>query len=201
MPNTKPPKGENITSWKLNILNAACSDDRVTAGEFRMLFLIVRRWNEKEHEITLSDDLIRDEVPDCKGDRTPSRNRKKLRDLGYLQYEPGDGKRGTCYEISDSQVISIEDAMDELREARKSKAKEKPVRKPRKGDRGVSLESARNPRKDDQGVSLESTLSPQRGIRAVPKEVSGETPVHTQHNILERFPRSLSRCGGVSVDP
>lgn len=107
-----------FTSWKLDILNAACVDSRLTASQFRMLARVLKGLNEDKLVTILSDDVLADEVPGFKAQSSAFRARKAIAALGYWTYVEGSGRRGTRYFISDAPVNAIEDELIIKREAR-----------------------------------------------------------------------------------
>lgn len=116
---TRSKQSAVFTSWKLDILNAASADPRITATHFRMLVHVIARTWEDKCEAIISDEELADEVPGFKVQSTCYRARVELQALGYLNFVPGRGTRATRYKISDEPVKAIKSFIDAGRQRRK----------------------------------------------------------------------------------
>lgn len=127
MAETKP-KGQSFTSWKLDLLNAACMDERLKPATFRLLMRLAEAMDDGTWErdsgvaqAYIGDDVIADEVPGFKDRHTIRDHRKALHAAGWLTYQPGRGAKATIYRITDKPANALLDRRDELREARKTR--------------------------------------------------------------------------------
>ncbi|MDN3622005.1 hypothetical protein [Methylobacterium isbiliense] len=128
MQDRKQPKADDarsFTSWKLDILNAACADSRLRASEFRMLARILQATNAQTRKAIIADDTLADEVPGFKSQSSAWRARRAIADAGYFTFVEGKGRSSTAYSISDEPVNAILDDLGAKRDARPGKRAER----------------------------------------------------------------------------
>lgn len=119
---------QTFTSWKLDLLNAACMDERLKPASFRLLMRLAEAMDEgtwdreaSTAQAYIGDEVIADEVPGFKDRHTIRDHRKALRVAGWLTYQPGRGAKATTYRITDKPANALLDRRDELREARQER--------------------------------------------------------------------------------
>ena len=178
------------TSLKLDLLNAASVDDRLTAGNFRHFARVMQQVDMATWTATLSDDRVCAEVPGCKSRHTCNDHRKAIRDAGYFDFDAGSGRHPTRYLIAEAipqaatvQIAAKRRAYELAKQAERSNRDV--VRRPRKAS------SRRGEQPSDTVVPTPPVhlLSPYQESRRLQDETPG---AHARE-------RLTCRCGQPAV--
>jgi hypothetical protein len=128
----------SFTSWKLDILDALMSDDRITDGEFRVAFRVMQAVNAETRVAIISDETIKEEVP--RTNRWKCNDaRKKLSELGWWKVTSGHGGTASRYEFSIENRNAILDQRVAKKDARDAERVKRRSRDKRRKDNVVEL--------------------------------------------------------------
>jgi len=105
----------SFTSRKLDLLKCCAFDPRVSACEFRVLYVIVQHLNQRTGLARLSDETIADEAGRC-STRQVRRARAKLRKLDWLTWTRTN--TANSYKVEYAQVERFLDLIAIFRDER-----------------------------------------------------------------------------------
>lgn len=107
------------TSWKLDTQRAIIADKRLPATDVRLLLFLLHQMNRDTGVAIVHDSRIRDEVHGYAVDTTIYRTRKRLREIGWLQYVPGSGLNASRYWVVADNVEGVMSRVRKLAEDRR----------------------------------------------------------------------------------
>lgn len=105
---------------------AACSDPRISDGQFRMMYRVAAAANAQTAVAVISDPVIMDEVPNSQTPSTCRKNRRAVEAIGYWTTRPGHGRKGeanaaTEYAFLSQPIAAVAASTDAKREKRQER--------------------------------------------------------------------------------
>ncbi|MDP4022330.1 hypothetical protein Q8W71_06825 [Methylobacterium sp. NEAU 140] len=132
------------TSWKLDVQRAIIADKRIPAASARLLIYLLHEANRETGIAIVYDSRIRDEVHGFAIDTTIYRTRKRLRDLGWLEYVPGSGLNASRYSVRADNVQGVMTRVRHLADGRRE------VQERRKSLRKAGIETLHSQHKEQR---------------------------------------------------
>ena len=115
----------SFASWKFDVQQAMCFDERLNATTFRIAVYILNLVSADTMVAYVTDETISLLVPGCRSRTTIYKARKLLREIGWISIQECRSGRATVYRILDKNVNPILDVVTDKRDWRDAERQKK----------------------------------------------------------------------------